>query len=113
MRERALQLAVAMALSGLLVPPPPLPAQQFATVDSVVRQGIRTGVYPGAVVVIGRGDTVLYARGYGHLTWSASSAVPSPDSTLWDLASLTKVVATTSAVLRMVDAGALDRKSVV
>jgi CubicO group peptidase (beta-lactamase class C family) len=64
-------------------------------------------LYPCAVVVIGRGDTVLYARGYGHLTWSASSAVPSPDSTLWDLASLTKVVATTSSVLRMVDAGTL------
>lgn len=107
MRERALQLAVAIALSGLLVPPLPLPAQQFATVDSVVRHGIRTGLYPGAVVVIGRGDTVLYAHGYGHLTWSASSSVPSPDSTLWDLASLTKVVATTSTVLRMVDAGIL------
>ena len=107
MGERALQLTVTMALSGLLFPPRPLPAQQFASVDSVVRQGIRKGLYPAAVVVVGRADTVLYARGYGHLTWSPTSAAPSPDSTLWDLASLTKVVATTGAVLRMVDAGTL------
>jgi CubicO group peptidase (beta-lactamase class C family) len=99
-------MASTVTLTGLLVGPT-LHAQQFAGVDSAAWQGIRKGLYPGAVVVIGRGDTVLYARGYGHLTWSASAAVPSPDSTLWDLASLTKVVGTTSVILRMVDAGIL------
>jgi CubicO group peptidase (beta-lactamase class C family) len=73
-------------------------------VDAIVRQGIRQGAYPGAVVVIGRRDSVLYARGYGHFTWSSSSAVPTPDSTLWDIASITKVMGTTSAAMRLVDA---------
>ena len=80
-------------------------AQSFAEVDDVVRQGIRRGIYPGAVVVIGRRDTILYARGYGHFTWNPRSAVPTPDSTYWDIASITKVMGTASAVMRLVDAG--------
>jgi CubicO group peptidase (beta-lactamase class C family) len=80
-------------------------------IERAVRDGIAGGVFPGAVVVVGRSDTVLWARGYGHFTWSAASAVPDPDSTLYDLASLTKVVATTPALMLLVDAGKvlLDR----
>jgi serine-type D-Ala-D-Ala carboxypeptidase len=83
-------------------------AQSFAEVDAAVREGIDRGIYPGAVVVIGRRDSMLYARGYGHFTWNPASAVPSPDSTLWDIASITKVVGTASAAMRLVDAGRLD-----
>ena len=57
------------------------------------------------VVVIGRSDSIIYARGYGHFTWSPKSPVPAPDSTLWDIASITKVMGTASAVMRLVDAG--------
>jgi CubicO group peptidase (beta-lactamase class C family) len=83
-------------------------AQSFTEIDDAVFQGMERGVYPGAVVVIGRGDSILYARGYGHFTWSRSSPVPSPDSTYWDIASITKVVGTTSAVMRLVDGGRID-----
>ena len=86
----------------------PVGAQSVTEVDAIVRQGIRQGVYPGAVVVIGRKDSVLYARGYGHFTWSPASPVPTPDSTLWDIASITKVMGTTSAAMRLVDAGRLS-----
>lgn len=85
----------------------PLRAQSFGGVDEVVERGIRKGIYPGAVVVIGNRDSILLARGYGHLTWSGSSPVPVPDSTLFDLASLTKVVATTSAAMLLVEDGRL------
>jgi CubicO group peptidase (beta-lactamase class C family) len=86
------------------------PAQAFRAADSIVERGIRAGIYPGAVLVIGRKAGVIHARGFGHLTWNTGSPVPSPDSTLWDLASLTKVVGTTAAVMRLVDEGrvALD-----
>lgn len=83
-------------------------AQSFDEVDATAREGIARGIYPGAVVVIGRKDSLLYARGYGHFTWSPRSPVPSPDSTLWDVASITKVLGTTSAAMRLVDAGRLD-----
>jgi CubicO group peptidase (beta-lactamase class C family) len=93
--------------TAILVPAPTL-AQSFAAADSAVRSGIERGIYPGAVLVVGRRDTVLYRKGYGHLTWSHSSAVPDPDSTLWDVASLTKVVATTAAMMLLVERGAVS-----
>jgi CubicO group peptidase (beta-lactamase class C family) len=86
----------------------PAYAQSIEEVDAIVRQGIRRGIYPAAVVVIGRKDSVLYARGYGHFTWSPKSRVPTPDSTLWDIASITKVMGTTSAAMRLVDANRLN-----
>ncbi|MEO8202048.1 MAG: serine hydrolase domain-containing protein, partial [Gemmatimonadota bacterium] len=66
------------------------------------------GIYPGAVVIVGRSDTILHARGFGRLSWSGRGGTPRPDSTLYDLASLTKVVATTSAALVLADRNALD-----
>jgi len=79
-----------------------------AVIDAAVANGIDGGVYPAAVVVIGTGHRILHARGYGHFTWSDSSPVPDPDSSLFDLASLTKVVATTPAAMALVDDGQLD-----
>ena len=86
----------------------PLAAQTFDAVDRAVAVGVTRHVYPGAVVVVGRLDAVLLSRGYGRLTWSSGAASPSPDSTLWDIASLTKVVATTGVAARLVDRGLLD-----
>lgn len=86
----------------------PAPAQRFADVDLAIRSGIQTGIYPGAVVVVGRADTILYARGYGHFTWSASTPIPDPFNTIWDLASLTKIVATTSATAVLVQQHKLE-----
>jgi len=104
---RVARLAVvSISLAGL--PAVRASAQSFATVDAAVNRGISHGLYPGAVVVIGRRDTVLYARGYGHLTWHPSSPRPEPGLTLWDLASLTKVVATTSAIMVLSDRQLLD-----
>ena len=95
-------------LTAVTLAAAPARGQSFAGVDAAVQDGIRKGIYPGAVVVIGRRDSLLYARGYGHFTWSASSPVPTPDSTIWDIASITKIVSTTSTAMRMVDQGKLD-----
>jgi len=86
----------------------PLAAQAFDAVHRAAMLGVTRRVYPGAVVVVGRLDTTLLSRGYGHLTWRAGAAPPSPESTLWDVASLTKVVATTGVAARFVDRGVLD-----
>lgn len=86
------------------------PALGAAAVDPIVRDGVRAGAYPGAVVAIGTADSVLYLNGYGRLTWSPESARADAESTLYDLASVTKVVATTTALMLLVDRGkvALD-----
>ena len=73
--------------------------------DKAVREGILERVYPGAALVIGTRDSILFAKTYGRFTWSATSARPSLDSTFWDLASLTKVVATTPALMLLVERG--------
>jgi CubicO group peptidase (beta-lactamase class C family) len=78
-----------------------------ASFDPLVQAGIKRGAYPGAALVVGRADTVLFSRGYGHLTWSPRSPAADPDSTLYDLASVTKVVATTTALMLLVDRGKL------
>jgi beta-N-acetylhexosaminidase len=76
-----------------------------ATFDPIVLDGMRCGAYPGAALVIGRRDTILFSKGYGRLTWSESSAAVDPDSTIYDLASLTKVMVTTSAMMMLVERG--------
>jgi CubicO group peptidase (beta-lactamase class C family) len=102
------RLGAALAAMILAVGVRAAPAQTIAEIDQAVEQGIEHGVYPGAVVVIGRSDSIIYARGYGHFTWNRKSPVPVPDSTLWDIASITKVMGTASAVMRLVDAGHVD-----
>lgn len=82
----------------------PAPAAA-ATFDAVALEGIRQGAYPGAALVVGRHDTVLFAKGYGHLTWSAASPPVDPEGTIYDLASLTKVIATTPALMLLVERG--------
>jgi beta-N-acetylhexosaminidase len=79
-----------------------------STFDPLVLEGIRSLVYPGAALVIGTRDSILFAKAYGRFTWSARSAAVSVDSTLWDLASLTKVVATTPALMLLVERGKVD-----
>lgn len=98
-------LLLAVALQAV---DPPGPASFTAeTFDPLVLGGIRRGAYPGAALVVGRRDTILFAKGYGRLTWSASAAAASADSTIYDLASLTKVIATTTALMILVDRGAV------
>ncbi|MGH7646082.1 MAG: hypothetical protein ACREMR_10915 [Gemmatimonadales bacterium] len=70
-------LAVLQAPGGTaaaIARPAPAPARfDAATFDPVVLEGIRRGAFPGGALVVGRGDTVLFARGYGHVTWSSAS----------------------------------------
>jgi CubicO group peptidase (beta-lactamase class C family) len=102
-----LALQVVAGIAGAAAPAPRVDAARF---DAIVEDGIRRGAYPGAVLVIGRRDAVVFAKGYGHFTWRAGGRRPDPDSTVWDIASLTKVVATTTALMHLVERGrvALD-----
>ena len=90
------------------VSPPAPPSFSAPIFDPIVLDGIQRGAYPGAVLVVGRRDTILFAKGYGRLTWSARSPTPDVDSTLWDVASLTKVIATTTALMLLVERGRVD-----
>ncbi|HEX6050075.1 MAG TPA: serine hydrolase domain-containing protein, partial [Gemmatimonadaceae bacterium] len=63
---------------------------------------------PGASVVVGRRGYAVVQKGFGKLGWTSSSARVSADRTIYDLASLTKVVGTTTAAMILFDQGKLD-----
>ena len=87
----------------------------LARVDRIIDAAIRDGATPGAVLAVGRGDRVVRLRGYGTLDWASSATLATlpagaaaTDSSLYDLASLTKVVATTTGVMQLIDRGDLS-----
>ncbi|MBI1810100.1 MAG: serine hydrolase [Gemmatimonadetes bacterium] len=87
-------------------------AERLATIDRVILRGITAGGFPGASVIVGRKGATVVSKGFGHLGWTKDSPVVLPDRTIYDLASLTKVVGTTTAAMVLFDEGklALDEK---
>lgn len=81
-------------------------ASRLARIDEVVRRGVSAGGFPGAAVIVGRHGAVVWERGYGTQDWQSGVAVDA-ERTMYDLASLTKVVATTAAAMVLVDRGKL------
>jgi len=80
-------------------------AKRLATINRVVERGIKAGGYPGASVVVGRKGAVVWQKGFGHLGWTKDAASVTADSSIYDLASLTKVVGTTTAIMILFDEG--------
>ena len=112
-------LTIASVLSAAVLRPsaqapapataPPIATSGFdlarlARIDDIVREAIAAKKMPGAVVVVGRGDTIVWRKAYGE-----RAVQPSPEpmtlDTIFDMASLTKVVATTPAVMKLVEDG--------
>ena len=77
---------------------------RFASIADIVTRAIGDRQLPGAVVLIGRGDAVVYSRVFGNRTL-VPAAEPMTEDTIFDLASLTKVVATTTSVMKLVEEG--------
>jgi CubicO group peptidase (beta-lactamase class C family) len=73
-------------------------------IDSIVEQAIRDGQIPGAVVLIGHDGQVVYRKAFGNRALEPRRELMTID-TVFDLASLTKVVATTTAVMQLVERG--------
>lgn len=79
---------------------------RLGSVSRVMRQSIAEGAFPGAAVAIGRRGRVVMTRGYGQLSGRGSGRVTS--RTRYDIASLTKVVGTTTALMKLYEAGRID-----
>jgi uncharacterized protein YbbC (DUF1343 family)/CubicO group peptidase (beta-lactamase class C family) len=84
-------------------------AQTFSggpAIDRVIDDAIAQGKLPGAVVIIGHEGKIAYRKAYGR-----RAVVPEPeamtDDTIFDLASITKVVATTTALMQLFEQGKL------
>jgi len=101
-----------LALAGLLAllvllsahPGGAQPSDDWSAIDRIVEDNIAAGNVPGAVVLVGRRGKVLYRKAFGSRSLKPQRTPMTPD-TVFDLASLTKVVSTTSAVMDLVEQG--------
>ena len=75
-------------------------------IDSIVENGIRNGAFPGAQVFLKKGNQILVDKSYGFHTYDSITRVSSSD--LYDLASITKVVGSTLALMKLYDDGLLN-----
>jgi uncharacterized protein YbbC (DUF1343 family)/CubicO group peptidase (beta-lactamase class C family) len=75
--------------------------------DSAINQAIQEDKIPGAVLLIGHNGGIVYRKAYGYRALLPSKEPMTPD-TVFDIASLTKIVATTSAMMKLVDDGRVN-----
>ena len=82
-------------------------ADRLVLIDRAVKQGVSAGGFPGAAVVVGRRGAIVWQKGYGSADWGFGLPPVDATSTIYDLASLTKVVATSAAAMVLYDRGKL------
>jgi CubicO group peptidase (beta-lactamase class C family) len=98
---------VTLATHAPLTSAAPAPADvspaALDSVETLVEKEVLREGFPGAALAVGEGDRTLLEAGIGRTSWSRLSAPVDADETVYDLASLTKVMATTTAVMLLVD----------
>ena len=87
-----------------VLPAAPVDPSKLDAIEPLIEKAIAERKLPGAVVLVGLGDRTLYHKAIGQ-----RALVPSPEpmtlDTIFDLASLTKVVATTTSVMILIEEG--------
>lgn len=78
-----------------------LPRREEERMDSMIRRELSARAFPGAAFLCGTADQTLYTHNYGDLDYTHT--VPVTDSTLYDVASCTKVLSTTFVLMRLYD----------
>jgi CubicO group peptidase (beta-lactamase class C family) len=83
-----------------------LATEPYDRIAPLVEKAIADKQLPGAVVLVGRGEQVLYRKAFGFKTYSPAAPVTTID-TVFDLASLTKPLVTTTLIMQLVEQGEL------
>ncbi len=108
MKHLVVAMLVTLGAASFAAQTPSTPAseqtERLQAIEPLVQQAIGEKKLPGAVVVIGRGDRILYEKAIGHRA-VVPAAEPMTLDTIFDLASLTKVVATTTSVMILIEEG--------
>lgn len=76
-------------------------------IDDIMARAISERVFPGGVVAVVKNGVTIHHKAYGSHTYDDDARVYKTDD-IFDLASLTKVIATTTAIMRLVDQGKLS-----
>jgi CubicO group peptidase (beta-lactamase class C family) len=99
-------LTLTRAGDGLPVKSPTevgMSSSRLNAIERVVERGIKAGGYPGASVIVGRKGAAVFEKGFGRLSWSENSTLVDAQRTIYDVASLSKVVGTTTAIMILYD----------
>ncbi|OBF17168.1 serine hydrolase [Mycobacterium kubicae] len=107
--------AVVQTPTPAMVPklPEVAPAPAFASVSKLIDNAIAANKLPGAVIVVGHGGDIAFHQAYGSrklasepgLDGSSAPAEPMTEDTIFDLASLTKILATATAIMQLYEQG--------
>jgi len=103
-------MSVVLCLGGLSVAavdgtkPAVAVSSRLGVIDGIVLEAIRDEQIPGAVVLVGHDGQVVYRKAFGERSLEPRREAMTVD-TIFDLASLTKVIATTTAVMQLVEKG--------
>jgi CubicO group peptidase (beta-lactamase class C family) len=87
-------------------------SKDYKQVDSVIENAISERIFPGAVLVVGNSDGIIYEKAYGHFTYDTSSTSVELNS-MFDMASLTKVFATGMSAMKAIDLELIDPEKAV
>ena len=98
--------------TGIIQPASPALASsstKFYQVDSIVNDALAKKAFPGCVVLAVKDGKIVYDKAFGHYSFDPVSPAMKPES-IFDLASVTKISATTISVMKLYEQGKLDLK---
>lgn len=78
----------------------------FDEIDKIAQEGISKRAYPGAQILVAKDGHVVYNKNFGYHTYEDGNPVESSD--IYDLASITKIAATTISLMKLDDEGVFD-----
>jgi beta-N-acetylhexosaminidase len=81
---------------------------KLTVIDSIANDAIAKNATPGCVVLVAKDGTIAYHKAYGSFTYDKAEAVNL--ESIYDMASVTKICATTLAVMKLYDEGKIDLK---
>ncbi len=81
-------------------------SKAFSRIDSIALKGIKDKVYPGCQIFVAKNGKVIYQKSFGYHTYENKIKVKNDD--IYDIASVTKIAASTLSVMRLVDEGKIN-----
>lgn len=86
--------------------PPTLNTMMLQRIDSIVAHAIEEKAFPGCQIAVIKDGVMVYNRSFGHHSYDKKKRVKNSD--IYDLASITKILGTTAAIMRLHDEGLID-----
>lgn len=97
---------LALMASVIAVPSAVARNPDFSQAESILREAIDQKIFPGCSVLVGTHEKILWSEGFGYFDYENQQ--PVTPSTIYDLASLSKVIGTTSTIMRLTAEGKID-----